>query len=398
MSDNVTVPYFNVADPSFSVLSDEVRAAREQSWYARTNYGLAVLRHAEVSQLLKDRRLIQGSAKWPERNGITGGTFTHWWAETVLNLEGADHHRIRRLLNPAFSPRLLAGLKPQFQALADELVDGFADRGRCEFMSEFAMPYSARVLAIMLGVPQSEWKRMSDWSGEIGLGLSVRIGEVIDRVDAAVEALYEFADDLIADRRAHPADDFATRLVLAQSDEDRLSADELRNLIALLIFGGMETTRNQLALGLHTFIQHPDQWRLLAERPELGDNAVEEVMRINPVTTWVTREAAEDFEFQGLTIAAGTTLHMFNESAGTDPRAMVDPDFDITARRPAHFAFGGGIHHCLGHFVARSDMSIALPTLARRMRDPRIDGEVLAMPMSGNTGFDSLPIAFTVTR
>ena len=111
--------------------------------------------------------------------------------------------------------------------------------------------------------------------------------------------------------------------------------------------------------------------------------------------TWVTREAAEDFEFQGLHIKAGTTIHLFNEAAGTDPEAVPDPGFDITAERPPHFAFGGGMHHCLGHFVARSDMSVALPLLARRLRNPRIDGEVESLPRSGNTGFVSLPIAFT---
>ncbi|NMO00881.1 cytochrome P450 [Gordonia sp. TBRC 11910] len=386
--------YLNVADPTFSLSSEEVRAARERSWFAYTNYGLAILRYDEVNRLLKDRRLVQGSAQWPVRNGIEGGSFAHWWAKTVLNLEGEDHHRIRRLLNPAFAPRLLAGLKPQFESLTNELADGFIGRGECEFMAEFAMPYAARVLAVILGVSQSEWKKMANWSGDIGLALGVRIGEHIERVDSAVDALYGFADDLITNRSAHPRDDLVTRLVLAQLDEDRLSTDELRNLVVLLIFGGMETTRNQLGLALYTFAQHLDQWRALAMQPELGANAVEEVMRVNPVTTWVTREAAADFEFQGLTIRSGTTVHMFCESAGTDPRVMAEPDFDITTKKPSHFAFGGGMHHCLGHFVARNDMSIALPILARRMPEIRIAGSVDALPESGNTGFETLPVAF----
>jgi cytochrome P450 len=116
--------------------------------------------------------------------------------------------------------------------------------------------------------------------------------------------------------------------------------------------------------------------------------------------TWVTREALEDFTFDGLDITAGTTVHLFSQSAGTDPRAFGPSagsggSFDITAERKPHYGFGGGAHHCLGHFVARSDMSEALPLLARRLADPRLDGEPAFLPDSGNTGPVTLPIAFT---
>jgi cytochrome P450 len=146
---------------------------------------------------------------------------------------------------------------------------------------------------------------------------------------------------------------------------------------------------------MQAFIDHPGQWRLLAERPELGPAAVEEVMRISPTTTWVTREAVTDFTFDGLEITAGTTIHLFCEAAGTDPRAFGDAGFDITATgRPPHFGFGGGVHYCLGHLVARTDMSVALPLLARRLGRPRVGGEAVWLPCSGNTGPARLPIAF----
>lgn len=388
------VPYFDVADPAFSVQSAEVRAAREASWYARTNYGLAVLRYDEVSALLKDRRLAQGSARWPERNGVDGGPFAHWWSRTLLNLEGAEHDRIRRLLKPAFNPKLIERLTPRFRALAEELVDAFAGAGRCEFVADFAEPYAARVLTVLLGLPEAEWRSLSAWSSDLGLALAVTIRDDIDRVHAALDGLYGYADALVRDRSAAPGDDVVSRLVQAQRDDGGLSAAELRNAIVLLIFGGMDTTRNQLGLALHTFLRHPDQWALLAERPEYGRTAVEEVMRVNPTTTWITREAVEDFEFRGVPVTAGMTLHLFSESAGTDPRVVEHPGFDITAKRPPHVAFGGGSHHCIGHFVARTDLAVALPVLARRLREPRLAGAARPLPMSGNTGFVSLPIAF----
>ena len=163
----------------------------------------------------------------------------------------------------------------------------------------------------------------------------------------------------------------------------------------LLIFGGFDTTRNQLGLAMQAFLDHPAQWRLLGERPELGPAAVEEVMRISPTTTWVTREAVTGFTFDGVDIPAGATIHLFCESAGTDPRAG-GTDFDITADgRPPHFGFGGGIHYCLGHLVARADMAAALTVLARRLRGLRAAGAAAWLPDSGNTGPVRLPIAFT---
>ena len=387
-------PYLDFSDPSFAVHSEQVHAARAQSWYARTNYGLAVLRAEEVRKLLKDRRLRQGSATWPAHNGVDRGPFVDWWSAALLNLEGEDHTRIRRLLNPAFAPRSIDRLVPRFRALAEELIAGFAPAGRCEFMSEFAEPYAGRVIAIILGIPEREWRSIAAWSADLGLGLTVDVATELDRVEAALEGLYGFADELIAERTPSPGDDFVSVLVEAHHGEDRLSADELRVALVLLMFGGMDTTRNQLGLAIQTFLDHPDQWRLLAERPELGRQAVEEVMRVSPTITWVTREACEDFEFGGLPIAAGTTLHLLTESAGTDPQRFGEAAFEISVKRPRHFGFGAGIHHCIGHYLARTDLAEALPVLARRLRNLRLESEVRSLPPSGNTGPMNLPLAF----
>ena len=388
-------PFFDIADPAFSITSEEVHAARESSWFARTSYGIAALRYDEVSRLLKNPKLRQGSVAWPAHNGVTEGPFADWWASWILNKEGEEHHRLRRLLNPAFSPKLIATLTPRFQALAAELIDGFADSGRCEFIADFADPYAARVLAIMLGIPEEEWQVIATEAATIGLAMGVTMQQELPRIEAALQRLYDYADALIADRRANERDDFVTKLVQAHRDKDALSDTELRDALVLLIFGGYDTTRNQLGLAMQTFLQHPDQWALLAERPDLGKATVEEVMRVNPTTRWVTREALETFEFEGLTIEQGTTVHLITEAAGTDPRAFPDNGFDIAAEgRKPHFGFGGGAHHCLGHFVARSDMSEALPLLAQRMPNVRADGPGEWMPDSGNTGPVRLPLAF----
>ncbi|MFT4469357.1 cytochrome P450 [Arthrobacter sulfonylureivorans] len=391
----VDIPYLNISDPSFAMQSEELRNAREASWYARTNYGIAVLRYDEVSKLLKSPKLKQGSAQWPAHNGVHGGLFYDWWTKNLLVLEGEDHHRIRRLLNPAFSPRLIKDLVPRFQALANELIDAFIDQGECEFIRDFAEPYATRVLTILLGIPESEWPKIARLASTVGLALGVTFKRDLDKVEAAVAELYEYADELIKDRQANPGEDFVSRLVLASRDGDRLSDEELRNALVLLIFGGMDTTRNQLGLAMQSFIRNPEQWALLAERPELGAKAVEEVMRTNPTVTWVTREAVEDFTYQDLFIAQGTTVHLFTQSSGTDPLAFPNPEMDLLGEHAPHYGFGGGVHHCLGHFVARADMSEALPLLASRLADPQLIGGDEWLPDSGNTGPTRLPIGFT---
>ena len=195
-------------------------------------------------------------------------------------------------------------------------------------MADFAEPYAARVIAIMLGIAEEEWPTIAAESATVGLAMGVRIREHLPRIEAALAALYDYADAVIAARQRDPRDDLVTSLVKSQADEGRpgggltrdgLTAAELRDALVLLIFGGFDTTRNQLGLAMQVFLDHPGQWRLLGERPELGAAAVEEVMRVRPTTTWVTREALADFTFDGLDIEAGTTIHLFCESAGTDP-------------------------------------------------------------------------------
>ena len=143
--------------------------AREEGWYVETNWGWAVLRYAEVSALLRDRRFRQGNARWPAQNGIHSGLFSDWWQETLLSLEGDDHARIRRLLVPAFRNKTIAAMRPTFQALANELIDAFADRGaRSSSSREFAEPYAARIICLLLGLPEDDWPQVAHWADDLG--------------------------------------------------------------------------------------------------------------------------------------------------------------------------------------------------------------------------------------
>ncbi|MGQ0457791.1 MAG: cytochrome P450 [Hyphomicrobium sp.] len=385
-------PFLDLADPNFSIRSQAVRDARAANWYARTPYGLAVLRYAEVGSLLRDARLRQGSYRWPEHNRA-GGLFAEWWLRMLLNRVGEDHDRLRRLVNPAFSPRLVTPLLPRFEAIADEIIDAFAARGRCEFMSEFAEPFSTRVICELLGIDHGEWRALADAAADMGLAMGVTYGANESRINAATQRMLDYARRLVDERRAVPRDDFVSNLIKANENKETLADDELYDMIVLAIFGGIDTTRNQLGLGMSVFIENPEQWALLSSRPDLARNAVEEIMRVRPTTTWVTREVLEDIVVNGLTIAQGTTLHLFAESAGTDPRAF-DADIDISVDHKRHYGFGAGPHYCLGQTIARADMAVAFRRLAHRMTQPIYHGDAVWLPDSGNTGPVKLPIIF----
>lgn len=390
-------PYLDVANPSFSIRSKEVEDAREKSWYARTPYGIAVLRYDDVNALIRDRRLRQGSYAWPAHNDAHG-SFSDWWLRMLLNKEGAEHSRLRRMANPAFSPKQVKKMTPDFHKIAEELIEGFIDDGECDFVAQFSEPYATQVICLLLGLPRSEWKNLAELASEMGLALGVTFKQDEARINTATDKMFAYARQVVENIKSGNLDsDFLGSLVRTNmEDPEALSDQELFDMIVVFIFGGIDTTRNQIAIAIDMFIKHPDQWKLLAEQPELATAAVEEVMRMRPTVTWVTREALEDFTYQGLEIKQGTTIHLFSQSAGSDPRVFDNPEFDITAKRCPHFGFGAGAHQCIGHFIARADMTVALTRLAPRLLNPEYAGISEWLPDSGNTGPLSLPIRFQV--
>jgi cytochrome P450 len=389
------IAVLDILDPAFRADSPEVRAAADACWWARTPVGLAVLGYQECLALLRDRRLRHGSADLLAAYGVTTGGFADWLRMMLLNLEGHPHQRQRRLVSTAFTQRSVDVLRPFMRAKAHELIERFAAERGCEFMADFADPYPAWVIAELLGIPAERFEAFLGWATDMGLGFGPAAGAEQDRIDAAVAGLYSCCDDLAARRRKHPGEDLISALIAAETDGERLSAEELRILVSTLVFAGQDTTRNQLGLAMITFAEHPEQWRLLAQRPELASTAVEELMRVNPTVPIIGRVAREDFTFQNVDIPAGTHIALFVATANTEPGTFGDAPFDITAARPAQLTFGGGIHYCLGVSLARTEMREALPILASRLGDIALAGPVPSRPHVGINGPITLPLRFT---
>jgi cytochrome P450 len=262
-------------------------------------------------------------------------------------------------------------------------------------MSEFAEPFSALVITGLLGLDSNLWPQVADLATKLGYVFSVTIKEDLPVIEEGLLGILDISEKLIQSRRGTDKDDFIGTLVKASIDDKQITEEELLSLVSLLIFAGFDTTRNQIGLGMQTFSKYPKQWRLLGENSELARASVEEVMRVNPTITWVSREASVDFEYKDLAIKAGTTIHLLTIPAGSDPRKFESNDFDITADRAPHFGFGGGMHHCIGHYVARLDMKEAFKALASRLPNMQIASGATYLPDSGNTGPTNLPITFT---
>jgi cytochrome P450 len=388
------VAFFDLLDPRFQPDGPEVHAAREACWYARTPLGYAILRYDEMAALLRDRHLRQGGVETLAAQGITTGPMADWMRRMMLNIEGEEHTRLRLLVSKAFTPRAVDALRPVMRAVTHELIDRFAAHGECEFMAAFADPYPSRIICELLGIPRERYAQFHGWANDLGLGFSYAVAAHLARIEAALQGLYACVDDLLAARRAAPGPDLISALLAAEEAGDHLHDEELRALVALLVFAGQDTTRNQLGCALTTFLEHPAQWARLAEEPALAPRAVEEVMRVRPAVPAVWRVAAEDFEFRGLRIAAGTFLSLLAAAAHTDPRVFGAAEFDISVERPAQLSFGGGIHYCLGAPLARAEMEEALPILAARLRTPALAGSVPWRPAMGIRGPVTLPIRF----
>ena len=390
------LPWLDLSDPAFSTRGAEVAAARAAHWCARTPYGLAVLRYAEVGRILRDRRFRQGSHAWPDTVGITG-PFATFWRNSVIGREGAAHRKLRALAVPALSEDYVLGLKPAFDDIARDLCHDLRQSRACEFQSAFCTPFAGQAIATLLGLPRDRWAEVAHDAADLGLAMGVEAKRHEARFNAACERLFALADALVARvRRGEDTGSYVARMVAEFDRNGDCTHDELLNTIVISIFGGVDTTRALLGLGLSLFIENPDQWQALRADAALIPQAVEEIIRARPTTTWATREAVEDVEMNGQVIEKGTVLHLLVHASARDPAICDDPRFDITAKRKRHFGFGGGAHHCIGHLVARTDTACALAALRDTFRCVAYDGEPEWLPDSGNTGARRLPIAYRV--
>ena len=386
------VDCLNLLAPDFRVDSPAVRAAAARHWYASTSLGPAVLRYADCMALLRDRRFRQAGMDHLSAQGISDGPLADMWRAFVLNVEGADHTRLRRLVSSATS-EVVEGLRLRMRSLVHQLVDVVAPLGTCEFMTAFADRYPPRVMFDLLGIPEADQDLFLQWAKDLAVIISFSVAEHRESIEAALADLYEVTDRLCTERRRHPGEDLLSGLVAAAHGDDRLTTQELRSMVAGMVIAGQDSTRNQLGMALWTFARHPEQWTLLARRPDLAERAVDEVMRVSPTVPIVWRVATDDVTYRDLAIPGGTRLWLMVGAAQREAATFGQYGFDIRPDRPAQLSFGHGTHYCLGASLARAEMAEALPILANRLPGLELAGEPAFRPeLSGFVGPELLPI------
>jgi cytochrome P450 len=350
-------------------------------------------------RLSKDWRKLRGPGFVPDPS--VGFLMAH-----MLNADPPDHTRLRRLVQKAFTPGRVAGLRPRIEAITASLLDAMAGGGSggsgraadpagdgvVDLITEFAFPLPMTVICELLGIPDGDREEFKTWSQVI-----LSSTATFDEYRAAGGAMYGYFTRLLADKRAAPADDLLSALITARDSGDSLDEPELLAMIFLLLVAGHETTVNLIATGTLALLTHPSEFSRLRADPSLLPGAVEELLRFaNPLNHATDRYAPEPLEVAGVVIPAGEPVLVVTSSANRDPARFPDPDrLDVGRDASGHVAFGHGIHYCVGAPLARLEGEIAFGALLARFPGLSLAVEPAALrwrPSSLIHGLEALPV------
>jgi cytochrome P450 len=389
----------------------EVRA---QGWLANAPFGYMTLDREAGEFFLRTRSAIFPGMKIAEIFGVSEGPLFEQMQRNILHVNGADHTRLRSLVNPALSPRAVERYRPVMQDFLQDLLAGAiaaspsAAGGEagvvfCDFVEAFAKPYPSLAIATVMGAPLEDAPRLHHWSNWIQRQFdAVSMASERELIAQAVQEFYEYAEQLVRARRDDPRDDLISKLIAAEEEGERLSDVECINLVFNVLVGGVDTSQSQLAHAVRLLAEHPDQWQALAEDPSLADGAVEEALRYEPITPFTARITVEDVEYRDVVFPEGTVVMVcaFTANRDLDEEAagpLGADSFDITADRgrARPLTFGAGVHYCLGANLARVELQEGLAFLSQHMHDLRLHGEPVFEGVSGIYGLAELPIAFS---
>ncbi len=362
-------------------------------------------RYEDVMSILRDPRF--SADREPPETGLIDhelvqqSEFVQMFQENLLGLDPPDHTRLRKLVNRAFTPRVVAELEPRIREISAELLDeaearAAANGREIEVMKDLAEPLPVIVISEMLGVPAEDRGRFRRWSYDLARALDPLFDrEVLDNADRAVRELKEYFRPLVQQRREQPGDDLISALVRAEEEGDRLSEEELYAFCILLLGAGSETTTNLIGNGLLALMRQPDQLDRLRDDPSLHESAIAELLRFDCPVQVTSRVAMEEIEIGGRTIHAGDFLVLSLAGANRDPAQFADPDrLDIGRQENRHVSLSSGSHYCLGAPLARLEGRIAITSLLDRFPQARLATErVQWREMVTLRGLTALPLS-----
>ena len=321
-------------------------------------------------------------------------------ARTLIMSDPPEHDRYRETLYRALAPgKTVRALTPKMKSIIDELIDGFCERGWCEFIQEFAYPLPMRVVAAILDVPDDQIDMLKAWSDDF---IAVQAGNIPDdRIVSSARRTLEFEEFILQkldDRRRNASDDFLGRLVNQPAQEKKLSLPELVNVCLQVLVGGNETTTNFLGSAVFTIISHHGLLKDIRQNGARIPQLVEEILRTESPLQGLFRIAKEDHAFGDVVVPRGAKLMLCFGSANRDESYYGTGDIDPTRdyKQNMHLAFGHGIHACAGQAFARREVVLALEAIVKRLSDLRLSKEAppVRQLLFGMRGFKELRIEF----
>ncbi|HEU4979842.1 MAG TPA: cytochrome P450 [Solirubrobacterales bacterium] len=315
-----------------------------------------------------------------ERGGVTGLTHAiplELARGMFIAMDPPKHDRLKMLFQRGFTPKRIAEHEDRIRAITERVLDGVADRGGCDLVTDVAQPVVARVIGSFMGIPEKDdivWATLMN--SALGLGDEDLNPGGLDKIlQEDIPEIFERCREMIADRRENPTDDLTSVLVHAEIDGEKLEEHEIVMGFFLLVAAGNDSTKATYTSGMRALLEHPDQMRMLAEDPSLIPGAVEECLRMYPAFAHFRRTATRDTEIAGQPIAEGEKVVMWYVSSNRDETRYEDPErFDVL-RNPEHQAFGaGGRHFCLGAALARLELRILFEETLRRFPEMRLAG------------------------
>ncbi|MFM5906366.1 MAG: cytochrome P450 [Novosphingobium sp.] len=323
-----------------------------------------------------------------ERHGMIADLVGENVRLNPIEIDPPAHHGYRRLLNPHFTPKALRELEEAVRKSASELIDRFADKGGCEFIADFAIPYPSYVFLDLLDMPRDMLDQFIDWEDGI-----MRAPDMLDRVKAA-RAVYAYLKAHRERQLESPGNPLLDSMVHGEVDGRELNYLESMGMFYVLYVGGLDTVYSTLGWIMRHLAMNPELQDRLRADPELIGPAVEEFARAFSVVV-THRNLARDHEFHGVQMKAGDEIHLPLMLAGRDPAAFSNPhEIDID-RRPRHIAFGTGTHNCLGIHLAKRELRIVIELFLQRFTSIRIrKGEEYRFHTGRTFGVEYLPLVW----
>jgi cytochrome P450 len=319
-----------------------------------------------ITRAQDQRRVLQDPESFSSHRSIFASAVGESWPMIPLELDPPEHGKFRSLLNPLLSPKRVMALESAVRERAVVLIDRIAAAGTsCDVMTDFAFPFAVNIFLRFLGLPDDRLDEFVGWATDLFHGDNVKR-------PAAARTIIAFIDDLAAQRRAQPVDDFMSVLVQSKSDDRPLTDAEIRGTGVLLFVAGLDTVAAAIGFDLNYLARHPDDQQLLRSDPSRIVLAAEELLRAYP-TVQMIRVATKDMDFEGAPIRKGDYVSCATMIANRDPAEFDHPErIDLAREDNRHTAFAYGPHRCLGSHLARREIVVALEEWLRRIPDFRI--------------------------